>query len=205
MNDILLSTVYTLIVWILAFIFTNVDDLFILIIFYSQKKIPNKDIILGQYLGFILILGISLIGFIGAMFIPLYIIGLLGIIPIVLGVKHILSSHDEEEEKMSLSAGILTIASITFADSADNFSIYIPLFASVTVLQLIFVLILFLLLVWIWCMLAKVIAQHKKLQKILKRYSNSIIPAVFIILGVYILYKNGTISWMINYIQGLVV
>jgi cadmium resistance protein CadD (predicted permease) len=43
-----------------AFVATNIDDMFILMIFFAKRNFPTSQIILGQYVGMGLLLGVSL-------------------------------------------------------------------------------------------------------------------------------------------------
>jgi cadmium resistance protein CadD (predicted permease) len=131
-----------------SFIATNLDDLIILMLFFSQvgDRLRPQQIILGQYLGFTVLLLLSLPGFLGGAIIPKNIIGLLGIIPIFIGIKQLLNKEAEEElQALSsqtegtflyrfllrfLKPQILKIAAVTFANGADNISIYLSFFAS---------------------------------------------------------------------------
>ena len=79
-----------------AFIATNIDDIFLLMMFFSSSYSPSmtfpvKQIVLGQYIGIGLLVGISALGSLIAIVVPPYIIGLLGIVPIVIGAR--LSSY----------------------------------------------------------------------------------------------------------------
>jgi cadmium resistance protein CadD (predicted permease) len=72
---------------IIAFATTNLDDIFILTLFFSNSGYTTKNVILGQYLGISTLIAISFVGsFIGLIIDPKY-IGLLGLIPIYMGIK----------------------------------------------------------------------------------------------------------------------
>ena len=68
-----------------SFVATNLDDILILMIFFSQKsdRFRPRHIVFGQYLGFIVLVLASLVGFLGGTIIPKNVIGLLGIVPIL--------------------------------------------------------------------------------------------------------------------------
>jgi cadmium resistance protein CadD (predicted permease) len=74
-----------------AFVATNIDDLFILMVFFAKHDFPTSQIILGQSVGFGLLLGISLFASLIALVIPHNLIGLVGLFPITIGVKDICS------------------------------------------------------------------------------------------------------------------
>lgn len=70
-----------------AFVVTNIDDLFILMIFFAKRSFPTFQIILGQYVGMGLLVGFSLVGSLIALVVPNNLIGLVGIFPIAIGIK----------------------------------------------------------------------------------------------------------------------
>ncbi|KAF5846455.1 hypothetical protein GGP41_003888 [Bipolaris sorokiniana] len=80
-----------------SFILTNIDDTF---------KLTPIEIVVGQYIGFTVITGVSLIGYAAAVGLPSEPIGFLGLLPLLLGVWKglgvlFLKSIDEEEEPES--------------------------------------------------------------------------------------------------------
>ena len=82
----MISTVITAIV---SFASTNIDDLFLLILFFSQinNVMKKRHIIIGQYLGIGALTTISIIGALGVSVISPKYVGLLGLVPIYLGIK----------------------------------------------------------------------------------------------------------------------
>src|SRR6185369_16308713 len=122
---------------ILAFVSTNIDDIFILILFYGNKKFKESEIIAGQFLGIITLTGVSLVGALISFILPQAYIGLLGLIPLYLGIKGILSvirkEHQEEDNQLKTNkSNVLSVAGTTFANGGDNIGIYVPLFATLT-------------------------------------------------------------------------
>ncbi|CAF0870864.1 unnamed protein product [Adineta ricciae] len=78
-----------------SYLATNIDDLVILMNFFTEASLSNSSlkiqhIFLGQYLGFLLLLGISLIGYGISYALPVEMLGFLGFIPIVLGLKSLI-------------------------------------------------------------------------------------------------------------------
>jgi cadmium resistance protein CadD (predicted permease) len=61
-----------LITSIASFASTNIDDIFILMILYSQvnEKIKKRDIVIGQYLGIGILVVLSILGAFGLHFLP---------------------------------------------------------------------------------------------------------------------------------------
>lgn len=75
---------------IAAFAATNIDDIFVLMMFFSSLTFPVRHIVLGQYIGIGLLIAIGAIGSLITLVVPTYIIGLMGIIPIAIGIKNLI-------------------------------------------------------------------------------------------------------------------
>ncbi|MGY2613560.1 cadmium resistance transporter [Bacillus pretiosus] len=203
--------VTTIISSFIAFTSTNIDDIFILLVLFSQvrtgvikkegrnvrekTKMKELYIVIGQYLGFSLIIFLSIIGSLSSFFIPVSWIGLLGFVPIYMGVKGILSlrSYKRNEVIDNVSGSIFKVASITLANGADNISIYIPMFASQNLKTNIVTLIIFFCMIAIWCFISYKLIRAPILAKVLERNCHIIVPIVLIGLGVFILFCSDTI------------
>lgn len=209
-----------------AFIVTNIDDIFVLMLLFSQAKsqvktseglkgmqtknkhISSKDIVIGQYLGFALLVVVSLLGTFGVMLIPEKWVGLLGLIPIYLGIMLFIKGEDEDESAIlsSLNSGkynsvFLSVAFITFANGGDNLGIYVPFFSTLTMNQLAVTVITFFIMVAIWCFIGYRLAAFKHVSETLENYGRWIIPIVFIGLGIYIMVENETFSALLSLIN----
>ena len=69
-----------------AFVATNIDDIFILMLFFSSPNIQKGQVVIGQYLGIGMLVIISTVGSLLAFIVPQYLIGLLGLVPISIGI-----------------------------------------------------------------------------------------------------------------------
>src|SRR6266850_1464113 len=87
-----------------AFVSTNLDDVFILALFFGSRQFSDKAIILGQFAGIGALIAVSWIGsFIGLVVSPAY-IGLLGCMPIYLGIKGIIRLTRNQHEDPDVPA-----------------------------------------------------------------------------------------------------
>lgn len=88
-----------------AFIATNIDDILLLTLFFSQVdgNFRKRHVVVGQYLGFIVLLFISLLGYFGALSLRPEWIGLLGFAPIVIGINKLAQSQKREKGEAPLS------------------------------------------------------------------------------------------------------
>ncbi|MEI2578526.1 cadmium resistance transporter [Scytonema sp. PRP1] len=205
MNELLkaISTGFT------AFTATNLDDILILLLFFSQVNsvFRRRHIVTGQYLGFAALVAVSLPGFFSSMVLPRPWIGMLGIVPIVIGLSRLINPVQDEEEETEapqtperswytslLSPQAYGVAAITFANGGDNIGIYVPLFASSNGLTLSVILAVFFVLVGVWCFTAYRLMQVPAIAKSLTDYGNQLVPFVLIGLGMLILIDSHTLE-----------
>ncbi|MBD2446258.1 cadmium resistance transporter [Nostoc sp. FACHB-152] len=195
---------------ITAFTATNLDDLVILTLLFSQANanFRRRHIVIGQYLGFCTLVIASLMGFLGGMILPSHWIGLLGLVPIIIGLNRLLnwesdSSSDEESEieishtstfASFLSPQACSVAAITIANGSDNIGIYMPLFAHSAIYELLIIITVFLLLVGVWCYVTYKLTCQNAIANLLTRYGNNFVPFVLIGLGVFIILDSASLT-----------
>ncbi len=207
----MLATLFTAIA---TFIATSIDYLVILLIFFSQERSKGavRGVALGQYLGTAALIGFSLLAAFGLLtFIPEeWMIGLLGLIPLGLGLKVLFSKEeedeceDEEEEQkekvmershkygsLALSMTLLTIAS-----GGDNIGVYIPLFSSLNWGEIGLTLLVYGLLIAGLLFISYRFASLKFIGGTIEKYERIIVPVVFIGLGILIMSENGVFSYL---------
>ena len=192
-----------------AFVATNIDDLVILLLFFSSVNATfrRRHILIGQYLGFSVLVIASLPGFFGGLILPHSWIGLLGLIPIAIGLSCLINREDSLEEVEAetnlsedsaiaswLSPQVYSVAAITIANGSDNISVYVPLFANSSLVSLILIIGVFFLLVGVWCYLAYKLINRGAIASILTRYGNAIAPLVLIILGAIIVLESQALT-----------
>lgn len=191
-----------------AFTATNLDDVLILLLFFSQVNgvFRKRHIVAGQYLGFAALVAVSLPGFFSSMVLPRPWIGMLGIVPIVIGLSRLLTSDSDDDTAAEatltperswfsiLSPQAYGVAAVTFANGGDNIGIYMPLFASSNGQQLTVILTVFFALVGVWCFAAYRLMQVPAIAQSLTHYGNQLVPFVLIGLGVLILIDSHTLE-----------
>ena len=172
-----------------AFIGTNLDDIFLLTLFFSEAETKKKAraVVCGQYLGILFLYVLSVLGALGLSFLPEKYIGFLGILPIILGVKAIFDKDDEDDGEQSAFGGALRVALVTVANGADNLGVYIPLFVGFSAWQTATAGVVFLLMTALWCIFGKKLSEMPFLRRFLAKYKRILVPCVLILLGMYIL------------------
>ena len=185
---------------------TAVDLLIILMLFFAKRK-SRKDIIniyLGQFLGSVSLILISLLFAFVLNYIPSKeILGLLGLIPIFLGLKVLLlgDSDGEAIAKDGLRKDnknlIFLVAMITFAScGADNIGVFVPYFITLNLANLIVTLLTFLVMIYLLVFSAQKLAQVPSVGETLEKYSRWFIAVVYLGLGMYILIENNSFDML---------
>jgi cadmium resistance protein CadD (predicted permease) len=188
-------------VGIAAFVSTNIDDLFILMVFFATPRFPTSQIVLGQYIGMGSLIGVSLVGSLITLVLPSNLIVLIGLFPIAIGIKELLELHkkgdEEDDEKLAKKLlrskktrlPFLTVAVVTFS-GGEEIGIYTTLFATnnevgaiITLISVVMVLTAF------WCFLANYLVKHSFLASVFRSVGSRVLPYVLIGLGIYILAK----------------
>lgn len=195
-----------------VYISTSIDYLIVLIILFAQLS-QNKQkwhIYAGQYLGTGLLVGVSLVAAYVVNFVPeAWMVGLLGLIPIYLGIRFAIVGEGEEEEEEEIIERLeqskanqlfWTVTLLTIASGGDNLGIYIPYFASLDWAQTLVALLVFAIGVIIFCELSWVLSSIPLISETIEKYKRIIVPLVFIPLGLYIMYESGTIETFLNFI-----
>ena len=183
---------------------TAVDLLIILMLFFAKRK-NRKDIIniyLGQFLGSVSLILLSLLFAFVLNYIPSKeILGLLGLIPIFLGLKVLLlgDSDGEAIAKDGLRKDnknlIFLVAMITFAScGADNIGVFVPYFITLNLANLIVALLTFLVMIYLLVFSAQKLAQVPSVGETLEKYSRWFIAVVYLGLGMYILIENNSFN-----------
>lgn len=185
---------------------TAIDLLIILMLFFAKRK-SRKDIIniyLGQFLGSVSLILLSLLFAFVLNYIPSKeILGLLGLIPIFLGLKVLLlgDSDGEAIAKEGLRKDnknlIFLVAMITFAScGADNIGIFVPYFITLNLADLIVALLTFLVMIYLLVFSAQKLAQLPSVGETLEKYSRWFIAVVYLGLGIYILIENNSFDML---------
>ena len=165
---------------------TAVDLLIILMLFFAKRK-SRKDIIniyLGQFLGSISLILLSLLFAFVLNYIPSKeILGLLGLIPIFLGLKVLLlgDSDGEAIAKDGLRKDnknlIFLVAMITFAScGADNIGVFVPYFTTLNLANMIVTLLTFLVMIYLLVFSAQNWHKSLLLEKLWKNIADGLLP-----------------------------
>jgi cadmium resistance protein CadD (predicted permease) len=182
-----------------AFVSTNIDDLFLLVGFFSDQSFSRLSIFAGQILGIASLVAISLAAAFAALAISPAHVGLLGVAPLAIGIGKLLRLGTIEEQGQPTAVGVLQVAAMTIMNGGDNIAAYTPIFANQTAQEIAATVTIFGALTILWCFAAWWLVRRTALGKPLRRYGHVLLPFILIGLGGLILYRSGALrlatSW----------
>jgi cadmium resistance protein CadD (predicted permease) len=180
---------------VVAFAATNVDDLFVLTAFFADPSSRAWHVVLGQYLGIAVLTVASMACALAALAIPTAWVGLLGLLPVAIGVKKLYEARRRIEAPApplrAAGTAALSVAAVTVANGGDNLVIYISLFASQSRSSWLLLAGVFAVLTGLWCVVGLSLVRHRTLGPLLRRHGRRVLPWLLIGLGVYIIVRSG--------------
>ncbi|HJF22236.1 MAG TPA: CadD family cadmium resistance transporter [Mammaliicoccus lentus] len=201
----------TIITATVLYVATAVDLLVILLIYFAKAntKKEYKDIYIGQYLGSLILIIVSLFLAFVLNYVPeKWILGLLGLIPIYLGIKVAIYDDCEGEKRAKkelnnkgLSKLVGTVVLVTVAScGADNIGLFVPYFVTLNSIELLTTLLVFVTLIFILVFTAQNLANIPGIGEVVEKFSRWIMAVIYIALGVFIVIENKTISTLLSFI-----
>jgi cadmium resistance protein CadD (predicted permease) len=180
---------------------TNIDDLFLLVGFSSDKSLTPAQVIVGQFIGIGALIALSLAVALAALAISPALVGLLGVAPILIGlvkfrsaIRHFRDDSHETTNTSTKGLGALGVASVTIVSGGDNIGIYAPLFASQTRIEMVQTITVFAVLTMFWCAVSRLLISHPAVAEPVHRFGPLVMPFVLIALGTVILYNSGAMD-----------
>ncbi|GIG67149.1 cadmium resistance transporter [Phytomonospora endophytica] len=172
---------------------TNVDDIIVLTVLFLSSRANGRPrpwhIWTGQYLGIAALVAVSVLAALGLSIVPDGHVGLLGLVPLALGVRGLVTairSRDGDAAPVA-AAGLLGVAGVTIANGADNISVYTPVFRTIGTGPTLLTIAVFAVGVAVWCAAGALLGSHPKVIAVVERYGKWLVPAVFIGIGLLIL------------------
>ena len=203
--------IQTIVTAAILYIATALDLLVILLMFFARAKTRKeyRDIYIGQYVGSVASIVISLFFAFVLNYVPeKWILGLLGLIPIYLGIKVAIYGDSDGEERAKkelnekgLSKLVGTIAIVTIAScGADNIGLFVPYFVTLSVTNLLITLFVFLILIFVLVFTAQKLANIPGVGEIVEKFGRWIMAVIYIALGLFIIIENDTIQTILGFI-----
>jgi len=179
-----LEQLRTIIIAAAAFAGTNIDDIIVLTVLFLSARAGGKpkvwQIWAGQYAGIAVLVVVSGVAALGLTIAPDDWVGLLGLVPVALGLRGLVMAirardHDEAPTA-AVASGLASVVGVTIANGADNISVYTPMFRSIGVTNSLITAAVFALLIALWCLAGSWLGSRRKVIAVVQRYGHWIVP-----------------------------
>ena len=194
---------------LLSYIGTSSDFFVVLLIVFGMYRGRlARPVFAGAYVGSLVLISTSLIVANLLKLIPEeWILGLLGLIPLFMGIYGLVSHKDEGEDaakkmaktnpqKVFSSVVVITITGC----GADNLAMYIPFFANANATYVPAILVLFIVVLSVIIFSAYYLTLIPPVHVFFERFGEMARSIVYITLGSYVLIDAGTVSHFISMI-----
>ncbi|MFZ9594666.1 MAG: cadmium resistance transporter, partial [Bdellovibrionia bacterium] len=185
------------------YILTNLDSLFILLFLANVQSMSNHEVIAGQQLGFLLVLGMSYVtGMLSSLLFPASFLPFLGLIPLLLGwvklsrlfFKKLSRSYEEKkplqfQKNPSVWGRVFLVTGLMVGSSSDNIVVYSGIFANQSNTESIMTCLNFLVLNGMLCWFGIKLGTRFNLREKLKNHYEEFISLGLILIGVLTLSK----------------
>ncbi|MEV4499946.1 cadmium resistance transporter [Micromonospora arborensis] len=183
-----------------VFAATDIDDIVLLTLFFVAARTTGRprtwQIVAGQYLGIGALALASAVVAAGLLVVPDPWTGLLGLLPIALGVRALWRSDDDDSP--TVVTGMLGVAGVTIANGADNVAVYVPVFRALGVADSAVFLLVFVLLIALWCAAGAWLGGHRRVVRLVERAGHWLVPTIFIAIGLVILVSSGVLGRLVD-------
>ena len=180
----------------IIFVITNVDAFVVLTLLFAASRstgVPRPaQIIAGQYLGFLAWVVVSVVAAAGLRLVPDAWVGLLGVVPLALGLHGLLRAHHDPTSV--LATGTWSVAVLTIANGIDNVTVYVLHFINLSPGAEALTIAIFCVLLALWCVAAALIGNRKTVSTLVGSAGRWLIPTVFIAIGAWVLIESGVLA-----------
>ncbi len=192
---------------IVAFASTNVDDIILLAVLWAASRANGRPrpwhIWGGQYLGIGVLVAVSLVAALGLTVVPDAWVGLLGLVPIGLGLRGLAQTvrrhpDDGRPQIPAVATGLLSISAVTIANGADNLAVYTPMLRSLDATATGVTIAVFAALVAVWVALGALLSGHRHVVAAIERWGHWIVPVAFVLIGSFIVVESGVIGHLVG-------
>lgn len=187
-----------IVVIVMTFLGVNIDFFFMLL--FLLKKYNVVEVLVGYLVGVILLLiGSYLVGVTLNMFLPEWLLGLLGILPIYMAF------HDNDDDddggpkwrKQPIITVLLTYLSVC---SGCVLAIFLPILIGKSIRELLLTILMIAVLTVLIVFIIKLLLTTKPIVKLMNRYGEIMMKICYILIGLYVFWDSGLIHHILLYL-----
>ena len=184
--------------WILTLTFISVNLDFFFMLLFLLKKFSFVQVMLGYLLGNIILLIASfLAGKLLSVFIPEWLLGILGILPIYLAFK---PDNDQADLKQHKSAVLSVLITYLAVCSGCNLSIFLPVLLGKTLAEFLMMLLFIGSLTILVVILIKFISNISLIAKAIEKHGEKLMKICYIAIGLYVFWDSGLITHIVAFL-----
>lgn len=177
---------------------TNVDNLILLTGFFADRRLRVAEVLAAQFASMALLILASLLVAGGVLALTDGHVGLLGLLPIGIGVYKLCQRRPVEPDASSgiarpraaVLSNIGAVSLVMLANGGDNISAYAPVFALKSGAATGIIILSFLLMTALWSALAFWLVRHPAIGRPIRRYGELLLPYVLILIGLCVLWDG---------------
>jgi cadmium resistance protein CadD (predicted permease) len=181
---------------------TNIDDMVVLAVLNVSARADGRpkpwQIWAGQYAGIAVLVALSLLAALGLTLVPDGWLWLLGLVPLLLGVRKLViairAARRGKPASTAVATGLVGVIGLTIANGGDVVVAYTPVFRAISGHDTAVTLAVFAVGVAVWCLAGSWLVSHRTITEVISRWGHWIVPAVFILIGLYIFHKAGVLG-----------
>jgi cadmium resistance protein CadD (predicted permease) len=185
-----------------VFAVTNADDIVVLTVLNVTSRVGGRplswQIWAGQYAGFAVLIAASLAAAGGLFLVPPGWLWLLGLLPLGMGLYKLVTVIRARRAGESVSPVVVTglagVIGLTIVNGGDNVSVYTPIFRTSSLSGIALTVAVFMVGTALYCLAGSRFATRPVVTRFIERWGQWIIPAVFILIGIYIFHKTGALK-----------
>lgn len=181
---------------VITFLGLNIDFFFMLL--FLLKKYNVVEVLVGYLVGVMLLLvGSYLVGATLGIFLPEWLLGLLGILPIYMAF------HDNDDDnapkwhKQPIITVLLTYLSVC---SGCVLAIFLPILIGKSIRELLLTILVIAVLTAPIVFIIKLILTTKTIVKLMNRYGEIMMKICYILIGLYVFWDSGLIHHVLLYL-----
>ncbi|CAI2559293.1 hypothetical protein AKUA2003_01680 [Apilactobacillus kunkeei] len=180
---------------LITFLGVNLDFFFILLLLLKKHKMSS--VMMGYLIGLWILLILSFsVGQILDRFLPEWVLGLLGILPIYMALK------DEDEDAKEVnhkSPVVITLITYLSVCAGCNLALFLPVLSTINAMQIAEVMAVLTILSILIILVIKWIGNIKVINDLMERYGEILTKVVYIGVGIYVLFDSGLIANVISW------
>lgn len=182
--------------WLLTITFLSVNLDFFFMLIFLLKKYKLSKVILGYLLGNMILLTASFaIGKALATFLPEWILGVLGLLPIYLAFHD--NDDDSGKDTTHKSETLTVLLTYLSVCAGCNLSIFLPVLVGETIPNFLITLVFIGILTIIIVFLIKLVADVPTISNLMERHGERLMKICYVLIGLYVFWDSGLISHLI--------